>query len=172
MNHHWRVLGTFGAVVILLAAAYLSFGVPIACGSHGCIREADATAQHEYDSAFARSTNGHAPSEQATLTTLVRRYLLTHAATTSSVSLEDAEKYRADILHTTDQEVVKKLGFSSFEEYDKLVLIPFLLQESLMQERHIENPSALYVKLAQEQSILVFKKEYKWNKATGEVVAK
>lgn len=172
MNSHFRILGVFGVVVTLIGAAYVSFGIPIACGSHGCIRATDATAQHRYDSAFARSTNGQEPSEQAVLTTLVRRYLLAHAATTSSVSLNDAAQYRTEILHATDPKILKKLGFSSFEEYDKLVLVPFLQQDSLMKERHADNPSVLYARLAQEQSIFFFKKGYRWNKATGEVVAK
>src|SRR3989344_3113982 len=172
MNSHHRVLGAFAIVVAVLIAAYASFGIPIACGSHGCIRKSDIAAQRVYDNAFARSTNSHEPVEQATLTTLVRRYLITHATTTSSVSLTDAELYRADILHATDPEIVQKLGFASFEEYDRLVLVPFLQQEALMKERHIKNPSALYARLAQEQSIFLSMNGYKWNKATGEVVAK
>ena len=172
MNSHYRVLGAFGIVVAVLIVAYASFGLPVACGSHGCIRVVDATAQREYDSAFARSTNAKQPSEQEIFTTLLRRYLLTHAATTSSVSLRDAVQYRTDILHTTDPAIVQMLGFSSFEEYDKLVLVPFLQQEVLMKERRIDTPSALYTRLAQEQSIFLFKTGYKWNKATGEVVAK
>ncbi len=172
MNPHWRILGVFGVVVILLAAAYLSFGIPIACGSNGCIRNAEAISQEMHDRAFARSTNGHEPNMKEILTTVVRRYLLAHASITSIISISDAARYRTEVLHATDISALEKLGFSSFEEYDKLVLIPFLQQQALMKQRRIESPSALYAQLAQEQSIFLFKNGYRWNTATGEVVAK
>lgn len=172
MKLHWKILGLFVAVIALLLISYILFGFPIACGSHGCIRQTDVATQQAYDSAFARSTNARDVSEQATLTTLVRRYLLTHTSTTSSVSLDDAARYRTDILHTTDAAAVRQLGFSSLEEYDTVVLVPFLTQEALMKQRAITSPSVLYKQLAQEQRIFLFKKGYVWDKANGEVVAK
>ncbi len=125
MPAHWKILALFGLIVASLSAAYASFGFPIACGSYGCIRQTDVAAQKAYDSAFARSINARDVSEQATLTTLMRRYLIAHASVSVSISATDAARYRTNILYTTDVATVEKLGFSSLEEYDTVVLIPF-----------------------------------------------
>src|SRR5688572_27687675 len=147
MNMHWRVLGSFGIVIAILLTAYVSFGVPVACGSHGCIRNTDLVAQMAYTAAFARATNAQEPTEREALTTLMRRYLVTHAALSSSVSKEDASRYREDILHINDATLIQKIGFSSAELYDELVLVPFLSQEALMKQRGITDPSLLYTQL-------------------------
>lgn len=172
MNSHWKILSFFSTVVLLLVLAYLSFGIPLACGTYGCIRATDAKAQRAYDDAFARSTATPAPSEQALLTTLMRRYLLTHAISSSRISVADVAQYRTDVLHVVDDSLVKGLGYVSLAEYDALVLVPFLTQQALMQERHLDAPSALYAQLAQEQWLVLLKPGYRWNRATGEVVAK
>lgn len=172
MNKRGKILGSLGSSIAILIAIYMYFGIPIACGSHGCIRDTDFQKQRVYDVAFARSTNSREPSIQATLTTLMRRYLLTHVSSTFAVSLIDTEKYRKDVLHITDSQIVKSLGFLSLQEYDQAILIPFLTQEALITERHTDGPVALYQQLAQEQFLILMKPGYTWEKQLGEVVAK
>ncbi len=172
MKHHVRVLGSFAGITIVLVALYFSFGIPLACGSNGCIRKHDFTQQRTYDIAFARSINAQPPSEVSTLTTMIRRYLLTHAMRSSSISSADAARYRSDVLHIAYIADITNLGYSSAEEYDRLVVIPFLTQEALIKERHTDNPSALYKQLAQEQYIVLFKSRYTWDRKIGEVVAR
>lgn len=162
----------FGAAILLLGFAYISFGIPLACGWYGCIRNTDLMRQRTYNSAFARSTNSIVSSDQATLTTLMRRYALAHTSVPYSITPADAARYRTDVLHTTDVAAAKQLGFSSLQEYDQFVLIPFLTQEALMKARNIDNASALYKELAQEQPIFLFTQKYRWDRQTGEVVAK
>jgi hypothetical protein len=172
MNKHWKILSVLAGSIAILIAIYLYFGIPIACGTHGCIRDIDFRKQHLYDVAFAHSTNSHEPSTQATLTTLMRRYLLTHISSAYSIPLGDAAKYRDDVLHITDSRIVNTLGFSSLQEYDQAVLVPFLTQEALMKERHTDTPAALYRQLAEEQLLILLKPGYTWEKQTGEVIAK
>lgn len=172
VNTHWKILGCFAAAVLVLITAYFSFGVPIACGTHGCLRAAEFTQQRTYDSAFALSTQSTPPSIEVTLTTVLRRYLLAHAILSSPISLSDAARYRIDVLHMTDDAIAKGLGFFSLAEYDERVIVPFITQEALMQERHLDTPSTLYAQLAQEQWLLLLKPGYRWDRATGEVVAK
>lgn len=172
MKNHWQVLFPFAMAVVIALGLYLSFGTPIACGSYGCIRASDLHKQQVYTAAFAQATNGQVPREAQVLTTLLRRYLLTHSLMPSAVSLEDARAYRTDVLHTTNITTIQELGFSSFDEYDEFVVIPFLQQEALMKQRHLDTPDALYAQLAQEHVILFLKPDYHWNKSTGEVVVK
>lgn len=172
MITYWKILGSFGMIGILLSVIYISFGIPIACGSYGCIRAADLGEQLAYATAFAHSENTIAPTQSEVLTTLMRRYLLTHTASSSSISVPDAVRYRTDVLHITTPMMVQKLGYSSLAQYDELVIVPLLIQEILIGNRNLNNPSELYQQLAQEQWLFLFKKDYEWDKTTGSIIAK
>lgn len=171
MNRHIQILTTLSAVIVLLILLYVSYGIPIACGSHGCIRTSDLEYQTQYDAAFTRSTTSAVSSKQTILTTLVRRYLVHHAKNTVPLSLTDARKYRNDVLRVNDEAVVKALGFSSFEEYDRLVILPYLIQEALVKQRSLRDTDELYANLAEEQRIFLFVSGYRWDRTRGKVVA-
>lgn len=172
MNTHTRVLGTLGVVIILFITLYLSYGRPVACGSHGCVRSSDLEQQKRYDAAFARSTNSSIPSQQTSLTTTIRRYFVLHAKNMVQISLADALRYREDVLQMKDEEAIKKLGFTSLEEYDRHVVIPYLTQEALLKTRSLSTTDALYRQLAAEQRIILFAQGYRWDPSTAQVVAK
>ncbi len=142
---------------------------PIACSSHGCITSKEWASQRSYDIAFAQKTAKVSPSNASTLTTLLRRHLITHATLQSPISPQDAVRYRTAILHDTDLATITPLGMSSFEQYDSTIVLPFLQQEALMQQTNISDTQTLYKNLAKQHPILLLLFHYHWNTDSGEV---
>jgi len=145
------------------------FPWPIACTVRGCITSQDWAMQRSYDIAFASKTGKSFPTEESTLTTLMRRHLITHARLQSPVSAQDAVRYRTAILHTTDISSIAPLGMSSFTQYDTTIILPFLQQEAFMKQENIADTNALYKKLAQARPIALLLFKYHWNIDRGEV---
>lgn len=149
-----------------------AFPWPIACSTRGCITSQEWSHQRAYDVAFAAATGKLMPSDAATLTTIMRRHLIAHAAIQSPISLQDAVRYRTAILHTTDIATLRPLGITSFADYDSNIILPFLEQEALMKQRNITNIDDLYKDLAHKRTIFLLLFHYRWNIDRGEVEAK
>ncbi|MCE9643524.1 MAG: hypothetical protein K8Q97_04430 [Candidatus Andersenbacteria bacterium] len=149
-----------------------AFPWPIACSTRGCITSQEWSHQRAYDIAFAAATGKTMPSDAATLTTIIRRHLITHAEIQSPISLQDAVRYRTAILHTTDISTLRPLGITSFADYDSNIILPFLEQEALMKQRNITNTDDLYKDLAHQRTIILLLFHYHWNIDRGEVEAK
>ncbi|HSX24728.1 MAG TPA: hypothetical protein VLG69_02055 [Candidatus Andersenbacteria bacterium] len=146
-----------------------SFPWPIACSLRGCITSKDWALQRSYDTAFAQKTSKMIPSESSTLTTILRRHLISHANLQSSITPQDAVKYRTAILHTTDIATIRPLGMSSFDQYDTTIILPFLQQEALMKQNNIPDTEILYKNLAHQRPIFLLLFHYHWNTDRGEV---
>lgn len=160
-------------VAILLGAWIYAFKLwPIACSTRGCITKAEWVQQRAYDIAFAQATRKDQPSDTTTLTTVIRRHLISHAVLQSPVSSQDAVRYRTAILHTTDIATLKPLGITSFSIYDSQIILPFLQQEALMKQKNITNTEVLYKELASQRKIFLLLFHYRWNIDRGEVEAK
>lgn len=163
-------IGIIAAVLIAISMWTYTFSLwPIACSPRGCIAKSDWARQRTYDVAFAHETGKSFPSEASTLTTLIRRHLITHATLQSPISSQDVVRYRTAILHTTDVSVLQPLGISSFAEYDTNIILPFLEQEALMKQRNIANTDDLYKDLAHQRAIILLLFHYHWNIDRGEV---
>lgn len=159
-------------VLFLLALWWkFSFGIPILCTSHGCVTTSNLKQETAHQEAFAKATGSATPTKEALLTTLLRRHLITTRGNTR-LTADDATAYRTNILHLTDEAEVKKIGFSSFEEYDALVTIPFLMQEAYIHEHSLKSPADAYAKLSEDVTVLSLLFDYTWDSSKGEVISR
>lgn len=145
---------------------------PVACSSRGCVNMRDWEKQQQIANQFATHTKATAPSAEVTLTTAVRRHLLAHAFVTTPVTSTDARRYREEILHLKDEQKIVDISGLSPEDYDMLVVLPFLQQAALQQEHKAESVDELYKELARDRLVLVLPFHYRWANDTGRVVAK
>ncbi len=147
------------------------FALPIFCTTRGCVTNAELQKETAYQLAFAQAAHSAAPTKNAVMTTLVRKHLIL-TTQNNTATTEDAIKYRTDILHLTDEEHLKQLGFTSFEEYDREVTIPFLLQQTYMNEHSLKNPEEAYSMLSTNFRVVSLLFDYTWDSSKGEAVAR
>ncbi len=145
---------------------------PIACTLRGCASTREWEAQQRMAQRFAQSVQAPGPTAEETLTTVLRRHLLAHAFAASPVTAADARRYREEILHLKDESKLREAVGISLEDYDQLVVIPFLQQAALQQERKTETVDELYGALARERLVLVLPFHFRWDKSLGRVVAR
>lgn len=147
------------------------FALPIFCTTRGCVSTAQRDRERTYQQEFANAANTSSPSEEAILTSLVRRHLILHTQNSTN-DRQQAVRYRTDILHLTDISAIQQVGFSSFEEYDDLVTIPFLLQQAYMSEHSLQTPEEAYIDLSEHFRVVPLIFGYTWDTSKGEVKAK
>lgn len=162
-------LFTVVVVALLLLWWRSAFALPIFCTTRGCVTNQEWTKEKEYQKAFADAAHSSLPSDAPILTTLVRKHLFLNTQNNDNIS-EEAVKYRTEILHLTDAVQLKQLGFTSFEEYDNAVTIPFLLQQSYMNEHSLKTPEEAYIQLAKNFRVISLLFDYTWDTSKGEVV--
>lgn len=143
---------------------------PVVCTSRGCINMRDWGEQQRIADQFAMHARTTAPSAEVTLTTAVRRHLLAHAFVTTPVTAADARRYREEILHLKDEQKISDISGLSPEDYDQLIVLPFLQQAALQQEHKAESLDELYTELARDRWVAVLPFQYRWNKDAGKVV--
>ncbi|MEK7499612.1 MAG: hypothetical protein AAB649_03330 [Patescibacteria group bacterium] len=148
-----------------------AFAFPIFCTTRGCVTNIDRNTEKKHQDAFATITNSALPTEIVVLTTLVRRHLLANMQNTNNFS-QEAIKYRTDVLLFTDEVMVKKMGYDSFVEYDEEVTVPFLLQQSYMNEHSLKDPQEAYISLSKNYRVISLLFRYTWDRSTAEVVAR
>lgn len=145
---------------------------PIACTTHGCITILDWQRQKDLTVAFATATKTDLPNDNALLTTVIRHHLVQHAVITLPVTLSDAKRYREDILHILTQEQLQKTMPVSLATYDTSVIVPFLEQEAVKQERHIDTSEALYAALASQRKVFLLPLTIAWDTHKGVVTGR
>lgn len=143
---------------------------PIACTTRGCVTTKTLLEYHKIALAFSAASLVDAPSLEKSFTTIVRRNLAAHAFVQSPATPANAKRYREEILHITTEEQLRATLDMSLEDYDTQVIIPFLQQEALREERSAESPEELYSILSSERYVIVLPFHYKWDKTTGSVV--
>jgi hypothetical protein len=162
-------------VVLIIALAFLwwrsAFALPIFCTTRGCVTNQEWNKEKEHQSAFADAANSSLPSDAPILTTLVRKHLILTTQNDTDMS-QEAAKYRTEVLHFTEEEQLKQLGYRSFEEYDGAVTIPFLLQQAYMTEHSLKTPEEVYVNLSKNFRVVSLLFHYTWDRSKGEVVAR
>lgn len=166
----WIVLAVLALTLLGLWWQH-SFALPMFCTLRGCITTSAFAKEKMYAQSFARLTNADTPSEESILTTLVRIHLLKTIGNTS-ISANEAVKYRTSVLHLTNEEAIRPIGFSSFQEYDNSVTIPFLMQEAYMKEHTIQTSDDVYTALAKQRRVISLLFHYTWDSSKGEVVAR
>jgi hypothetical protein len=147
------------------------FALPVFCSTRGCVTTKDIEQERTYQTLFATTTNSTPPTEAAIMTTVVRFFLIKNTPV-AAVSLQDAQKYREDILHLTDPATIQPIGFSSFTEYDAAVTIPFLQQQSYMNEHGHKTPQEAYTAISQNIQVFSLHPNYSWDNQKGEVVVR
>lgn len=161
-------------IVLVIALLFVwwrsAFALPIFCTTRGCVTNQEWKKEKEHQAAFAQGTNSSIPNDAPILTTLVRKHLILNTQNNADMT-QEAVKYRTEILHLTQEEQLKQLGFSSFAEYDQAVTIPFLLQQAYMNEHSIRTPEEAYVSLAKNFRVISLLFDYTWDTSKGEVVA-
>jgi hypothetical protein len=141
---------------------------PIVCSTQGCITTWGWADYIELTERFARKAEVPELTTTELLTTMSRQHLVDHAQLKSPVSIEEATRYRRDILNLTDDDVLLYSGLSPME-YDSRVVLPLLRQENLRQYRHAETLTDLYQILAQERRVVVLPLTMQWDKNDGSV---
>lgn len=167
------LIGIFSLVLAALLVFWWKsdFAMPLFCTTRGCVTTTGLQQERNYQMLFSTATNSTQPTEQTILTTLVRLFLIKNIPG-KSVSLEDAKNYREDVLHLTDESHIKQLGFASFNEYDNAVTIPFLLQQSYMNEHGFKSPPQAYAAISKNISVFSLMFDYTWDSSKGEVVVR
>lgn len=166
----WVILGII-TLALLGVWWQRSFALPMLCTLRGCITTSMLAKEKTYLESFAHLTNSETPSEQSVLTTLVRIHLLRVFGNTS-ISENEAVKYRTSVLHLTSEQTIRPIGFSSFQEYDNSVTIPFLMQEAYAKEHNLQTSDDVYTELAKQHMVVSLLFRYTWDSSKGEVVAR
>jgi hypothetical protein len=142
---------------------------PVACSLRGCISWSDWDGQIELEESFTKYGETENRSAADALTTLIRQHLVSESPGIHLVTDEDVMRYRQSLLHI-DEEVLKNELNLTVNEYDKLVVRPFLEQETVGELRKVESRSELFVLLASERPIWVMAWGYQWDSTKAQVV--
>lgn len=143
---------------------------PVACTPRGCVTTREWREQIRVSDAFAASAAGEPQTQEAALTSVVRRHLVENAFVRSPVTAADARRYREEILHLKDEALLQESVGMTAAEYDQQIITPFLQQAALQQQRKAESISELYAGLSSERFVLVLPFHFRWDKDTGSVV--
>ena len=162
----WVLASPLGA----LPASWLPW--PVVCSTRGCVTTWDWQRQQTLAEAFAQASDSPPPTSAATLTTLVRQHLVRFATATSDVTLADAARYREEILNVSSTEQLQETLPVTLEEYDELIVLPYLAQESLRHHQRAETPADLHQKLASERLLIVLPFQLRWNAGNATVIEK
>lgn len=142
---------------------------PVACSSRGCVTTTAWNRHTTTRVTFAHTTHQDTPTSAQTLETLIRQHLTKHAVIRSPVTPADARRYREEILNSRDEAAVKAATGLTLANYDEHVLLPFLQQEALRQQRKVESTPELYAGLAQDRFIVVLPLALGWDRSRATV---
>lgn len=144
---------------------------PIACSTRGCITTQSWQDHHKTRVSFAEASESEKPTSADTLTTLIRQHLVENSLLKSPVNMADATRYRVEVLNVSNEGQTEAILGLSLEQYDREVVLPFLKQEALVQEKGFESADELFASLAQERSILVLPLVFRWDKEKGSIAS-
>ncbi len=172
------ILGVVGGGWAWVLAAQNSLAVPVsqwlpwpvACSTRGCVTTWSWQRQYRATEVFATLIQREQPTPEQTLTTLVRQHLAHYSQLTSPVTSAEAVRYREEILNAKDETQIQQATGLSMGEYDELVILPFLEQESARQQRRAENAEDLYKQLAGERWVVALPLHLTWNKDEAKVI--
>lgn len=148
------------------------FPWPVVCTTRGCITSRAWVRQQELVAAFVGAVGKPVPAPEEALTTLVRQHLVDKALVQKPVTLEDAARYRRDVLHLKDDTVTKQLSTLSLTDFDRFIVLPFLKQEAVRQQLKLEQHDNLFVHLASQRWFVVFPRTLVWDTVNAEIVRK
>ncbi|MEK7556468.1 MAG: hypothetical protein AAB538_00645 [Patescibacteria group bacterium] len=148
------------------------FPWPVVCTTRGCITTHDWGKQLAVSTKFSEVLKEDAPTVEQGLTSAVRRHLVTHSSLPDVATASDARRYREEVLHLKDEKLIQETAGLSLAEYDEEVILPFLQQAALQQQRNAESLEELYRTLSEERAVVVLLFHYRWDKDTGTVAAR
>ncbi len=141
---------------------------PLICSTRGCVTTMDWAQYIDLSDRFSEQAGTAKLSSTEMLTTLARQHLVSRAQLKSSVTEEDAWRYRTEILNLSDEEVKEFSGLEA-DEYDKYVVLPLLRQENIRQYRQAETTDELYKVLAGERWMAALPIGMWWDKTDGSI---
>lgn len=148
------------------------FPWPVVCTTRGCITSTAWVRQQALVKTFVEAVHEPLPPEEEALTTLVRQHLVSKALLQEVVKLEDAARYRREVLRLKDGTVTRQLSTLSPEDFDRAIALPFLQQEALRQQLKLEPEQDLFVHLARDRWISLLTWHFRWDANKAEVVRK
>lgn len=148
--------------------AFLAYW-PVACSTRGCVTLASWEEQILLDSGFSAIVGSDPVPARDSLTTAIRRHVVGNAFLRSPVTDTDARRYREEVLHISDIDFLADTSVTSLEEYDELVILPFLQQEALREQYSVETVAELYAQLTNERAVVVLPRNYWWDRESGTV---
>lgn len=182
----WWIIGSLavaGGVIVLLLGFWAfiltrhqpldvptarSLPWPVVCTTRGCITTKQWADHVNAVSVFAQAAEANlAADPRHSLTTLTRQHLAHAAHLRSPVTMTDARRYREEILNFTDEARLQAITGMTLQEYDALVVVPFLEQESLRQQRRAESIDDLYKQLAAERLVVALPWHLQWDAEQG-----
>lgn len=181
----WALLGGVGFIVFCFGIIWIiilsleepgrstlgtALPIPVVCDTGGCLTTKTWGRHMKLRAHFANATQQDAPTSAEVLTTLVRQRLVARSNLFSPVTVADARRYREEILHLRDEANSQQVSGLSLLEYDQLVLLPFLQQESLRHQLEIAEIREFYKRLAQEHTVFILPFGYSWDRDKAEVV--
>lgn len=143
---------------------------PIACTTRGCVTSSTWATYHELMNTFARISEQTEPNPEASFTTAVRRHLVSNAFLQSPVTLQDARRYREEILKLTRDDQLQGVVPVTLTTYDQEVVLPLLQQEALRQQNSVESTEELYSTLTQDRPVLILPFVFQWDGNAGSIV--
>ncbi|MDP3997466.1 MAG: hypothetical protein U1C49_03280 [Candidatus Andersenbacteria bacterium] len=146
------------------------FPWPVVCTTRGCVSSTRWLKEEKIQQTFAEKTGQEIPTAADALNTLARQHLTHYAQLRQNVTLADAERYRTEILNVSQENQIKDTTGLILDDYDNYVLLPYLEQESLRQQRSAETPDDLYQQLAKERLVVVLPFHLKWDRQEGRVI--
>ena len=145
-------------------------GWPVACTSHGCISSATWNKHSLAMEGFAQLTDTDRPTKADSLTTLVRQQLVKDNLSGRLITKKDAKRYREEVLKINSEDAIKE-GFGlTIDEYDKLVIIPLLEQEALLEQLKMGSRNELFTALAKKHKVFILLRSLGWDKEKAQVL--
>jgi hypothetical protein len=143
--------------------------MPIVCTLRGCLT---TLTWHNHQLArekFAHSIGTNPPTSAETLTTIIRQELAQLATVGSSITDADARRYREEILNLSSEEQIENSTGLTSTQYDKSVIVPYLQQQNLIEQRDVKTPDELFKQLALQRWVLVLPFNLRWDIASASV---
>lgn len=142
---------------------------PIACTTRGCVTTASWIDQHTLAVSFSTTTASPVTTPEVSLTSTVRKHLISQSVLRSPVKTSDVQRYREDILHVVKESDLQQYIPLTLAEYDMQVLMPFLQQEALLNQNKVETTEELYHSLTEDHPVLLLSSHFRWDGETGSV---
>ncbi len=143
---------------------------PIACSTRGCVTTWQWQSYNDINKRFSEKANLPEVSPAETLTQLIYRHIVSYAQVRPNISIEDAQRYRREVLNLVDDSRIQEMFGINTETYDQNIIMPFLELESLRQQFNAETVEETLKQLTEARKVFVLPLKLKWNQSELKVI--